>query len=47
MIGNVREWCKDWYGDYSSDAITDHMGSENGAHRVIRRRGWDCNPANC
>ena len=26
MIGNVREWCSDWYGDYNSSAQTNPAG---------------------
>jgi len=39
MHGNVREWCLDWYGSYSSDA-TDPKGSSSGSNRVLRGGGW-------
>ena len=39
MIGNVEEWCWDWYGDYSSEAQTNPTGASSGSYRVIRG-GW-------
>lgn len=40
MSGNVDEWCSDWYGDYSSEAVTDPMGPTSGSHRVTRGGTW-------
>lgn len=40
MSGNVREWCLDWYGNYSRDAQTDPIGPASGSYRVIRGGGW-------
>ncbi|MBI4778028.1 SUMF1/EgtB/PvdO family nonheme iron enzyme, partial [Candidatus Desantisbacteria bacterium] len=36
MAGNVREWCNDWRGAYSSDAQTDPSGPVGGSYRVLR-----------
>jgi formylglycine-generating enzyme required for sulfatase activity len=36
MHGNVREWCENWYRDYSLGEVTDPKGSETGIYRVSR-----------
>jgi len=40
MHGNVKEWCWDWYGTYSSGSVTDPTGSNTGTYRVGRGGGW-------
>ncbi len=40
MHGNVGEWCSDWYGDYTSDSMTDPVGPEKGNQRVFRGGSW-------
>ena len=41
MSGNVREWCNDWFGDYSSSAVSNPSGPSSGGYRVRRGGGWD------
>ena len=40
MSGNVREWCQDWRGDYSSYSQTNPTGSGSGLGRVHRGGSW-------
>jgi formylglycine-generating enzyme required for sulfatase activity len=50
MIGNVREWCGDWYSEttYSTPGRTvDPTGPASGKQRVIRGGSWFCVPMDC
>lgn len=40
MSGNVFEWCRDWYDDYSSESQTDPIGLETGSNWVLCGGGW-------
>jgi formylglycine-generating enzyme required for sulfatase activity len=40
MVGNVREWCWDWYGSYGRDPQSNPRGPESGTTRVRRGHGF-------
>lgn len=46
MSGNVREWCYDWYGSYSSSDENDPAGKAWGNGRVNRGEEWNCSYCN-
>lgn len=41
MSGNVREWCQDWFENYSSAAVSDPTGPSAGTYRVPRGGSWN------
>jgi len=40
MHGNVWEWCKDYWGDYSAEEQTNPTGPTDGGSRVVRGGSW-------
>ena len=42
MLGNVWQWCQDWFGPYSSEPAIDPQGPPTGEKRVMRGGCFYC-----
>ncbi|MFM7297449.1 MAG: formylglycine-generating enzyme family protein, partial [Planctomycetota bacterium] len=51
MLGNVHEWCSDWYSDSEyarcSAGVVDPKGPSTGDSRVLRGGSWNDDDWNC
>lgn len=36
MSGNAAEWCRDWFGSYTSEDAINPLGPDSGTYRVVR-----------
>ncbi len=46
LLGNVLEWCGDWYGEYPEAAQVNPVGPQKGEAKVVRGGSWTNNPRN-
>lgn len=44
MLGNVRQWAADWYGNYPPGAQSDPSGPGRGQFRALRGGSWCYSP---
>jgi formylglycine-generating enzyme required for sulfatase activity len=44
MLGNVLEWCSDWYGPYEKRPQENPRGAKDGKYKVLRGGSWNDYP---
>jgi formylglycine-generating enzyme required for sulfatase activity len=42
MLGNVWQWCEDWFAPYTDAPSTDPQGAASGEKRIMRGGCWYC-----
>ena len=47
MLGNVAEWCMDWFSPYSGTSVSNPVGPEKGNRKVRRGGGWSSISRRC
>jgi len=47
MSGNVSEWVADWFGAYSTEALSNPTGPESGKEKMLKGCSWFSPPAYC
>jgi formylglycine-generating enzyme required for sulfatase activity len=40
MLGNMWEWCSDWFGNYPGEIVIDPSRPTEGSQRVLRGGSW-------